>query len=237
MTWCPIFHFTSKIETVGFAFPSSRIHCWSLESPSSSFAAVLGEHCRMSLLCCQQPLLHWGFHSHHHRAGACLQHMPGYRHQGCTGEAEELAWSTGVEQLAWNSQAERQKAEASQQSTAEPYLQTSPTFQDRWRALMHRTKHSLAPHCLEQELHPSRPLSTSPAAGRAGSATGITQGWQDLAMSLASPHLAPAADLSLGVTRLHCQERQFWNGEEGKKEEWHTSTLSWESSAEPATFH
>lgn len=196
-----------------------------MESPNSSFAAVLGEYCRMSLLCCQQPLLHWGFHSHHHRAGACLQHMPGYRHQGCTGEVEELAWSTGVEELAWNSQPERQKAEASQQSTAEPHLQTSPTFQDRWCALMHRTKHSLAPHYLEQELHPSRLLSTSPAAGRAGSATGIAQGWQGPAMSLTSPHLALAADLSLGVTRLHCQECQFWNGEKRAKKRSDTPIL------------
>lgn len=142
----------------------------------------------------------------------------------------------GVEELAWNSQAEGQKAEVSQKSTVEPHLQTSPTFQDWQHTLMHRTKHTLAPHCLEQEPHPSRPHSTTPAAGRAGRVTGIAKGWQGPATSLASPHLALA--LSLGLTRLHCQKQcKFWNGKESRKEEWHTNTLSWESLAEAVTLH
>lgn len=49
--------------------------------------------------------------------------------------------------------------------------------------------------------------------------------WQGPAMSLTSPHLALAADLSLGVTRLHCQECQFWNGEKRAKKRSDTPIL------------
>lgn len=148
MSLCPVFHFTSIIETVGFACPSTRTHCWRLKSPSSSFVAVSGEHCRMSLLHCQQPLLHWGFHSltscwDLFAIHARLQTSITGRRKMQDTQEKQRSWP-GVEELAWNSQAERQKAEASQKSAAEPHLETSPTFQDRRRTLMHRTKHTLA---------------------------------------------------------------------------------------------
>jgi len=102
------------------------------------------------------------------------------------------------------------KSEASQKPIAAPPLQTSLAFHHRQGTLMHRalarTKHTSVPCCPGREPCPPRPLSVPPAAGRVSSAAGMAQGWQGPAMPLAPPHLAWAADPSLGLTGPPCQK-------------------------------